>query len=490
MPVSEAEQLLLLLGQKVGERIFGAAVSKFITSPALGYLNLSDTSQQDFQRDVVARLDEIRDELRQVHASLAQISATIAELRTTVDRYGVSAALAGYFENAGVIESRYRFFVDGVRALAAPRGNHGKAAADIHARLAAPYDAIVSDAMDAVHRFVIPPQGVLGLFDHVLTWMRNEMTAFAQDGSNFPIENLSRATLVPPIEGGVFSTREMLAGSFETAADSLATFAVPLMKHVLATQIQGLVLLNRAWAGGPHDARLGDYVDNILRQVARMQPFFAQQASPVIREHAQALLRDHGRRLRTETLNDGKWYQLPVTTTGPERTLQHIRVPFDKDWVMWAEFPAISYWRITGRPYPPTSEQLAQWGKERRFPLVMLHRPWEGGVRRALLFTWDNRPTVRIRRNERVFPWTAGIRYINQEWQTMPAVGSYFTILPPPAFLKRTDITDFLSEHIGKIAIDADGQLGVKVDEFDGIPPVALTELLKDLPAKRAQLRA
>lgn len=490
MPMSEAEQLAVTLSKALLQRIAGAAAAKFITGPVLSHLNLSDTSQQNFQRDVVAQLADIREQLREVHSSLAQVHAAVGALRTTIDTYAISVALKNYYERAATIQSRYRFFVDGVRALANPEANHLKAAADIYVRLAAPNDAFVSDAMDAIHAFVVPNRGVLGLFDHILTGMRNTMTAFAQEGSHFEIRNLSRfEVFFVPSEGGVFSTRKMLTGSFAAATEYLATFGVPLMKHVLATQIQGLVLLSRAWAGGPHDGRLEDYVDNILGQVAQMNAFFAGRAAPAIEELAVDLLREHGRRLRGDTLRQARWSQLPLHQTGPSRVMQRIRPLFDDDWVMWAEFPSISYRRITGSPFPPSEDQLAEWAKERPFPILMLHRPWEGGVRMAYLLSWHGTP-INHPSLGGSFPGSGTIRLINQRWEVMPPVGHYFTILSPQDFLRRTDITDFLSGHIGEIAIGADDQLGVKVDEFKRVPPAALTALLDDLPAKREELRA
>jgi hypothetical protein len=79
---------------------------------------------------------------------------------------------------------------------------------------------------------------------------------------------------------------------------------------------------------------------------------------------------------------------------------------------------------------------------------------------------------------------------MNQTWQFLPPVGHYFTIFSPAEFLKQTDVTQFLSSHIGEIALGSDEQLGIKVDTFSDTPPAALSALVEALPTTREELVA
>lgn len=474
MPQSESEQLAAFLAKTVASQVIGAAAAELIANPLLSALNISDTSQQKFQADVLAQLDRIRDQLAQVQASLSRINTAVEALQASINAYAISASLSGYYKTANQIHSRYRFFVDGVAALTKPTGDHAKALIDIYVRLSPPSDATISDAMDDIHSFVVPNAGVQGLFDLILTGMRDAMTAWAQDGKNYKITLGEHADFWIPTDGGAFATRRMLTGGFEVARRYLSDFAVPLMKHVLATEVKGLMLLTRAWAGGLHDDQIKEYVDNVLLHVARMKTFFADRAVPAARQMSATNLSNHGKRLVGEAVKRANWYQLPEGRTGPDRTLDRVG-PFlcNDDWVMWEQFPDFSYHFISNFPLPPREDEW-KWGRE----VVMLHRPWEGGVRSAHVMGWSKGSN------------TVAAERINQKWEVLPKVGDYYTILAPPDFMKQKKVVDFLSPRVGEIALDSDGKVGVKVDVFSDTPPAALADMLKNLPTKREELKA
>ncbi|MCU1227629.1 MAG: hypothetical protein JWO97_513 [Acidobacteria bacterium] len=503
------EELAAWLAKTIAGRVIGHAASELIAKPLLSALNVSRMSEQAFQRELLAQLDGIRDQLREVHTSLVMIDTAVAALQATIHRYAISAALDGYYERADMIHSRFEFFINGVAALTDPNADHDRAAADLFVRLSAPNDAVLSDAMNRIHAFVVPNSGVEGLFDHLLTGMRDAMNAFAADESNYRIENRSQPLerFYIPTDRGVFSTRTMLTGSFSAATAYLVNVAVPLMTHVLATEIKGLVLLSRAWAGGPHDRMIRRYVDNILRHVSLMQRFFDKRAVPAVKKQAKEILTKPHLRLTGDTLRRARWSQLPLDQTGPSRTLQPIRqFLLNDEWVMWAQFPEISdRWLAEQTALPPAEGRVAEWANRRPYPVVMLHRPWLGGVRRAYLFSWrfgtirdhmmrlPDFLQVEARDAHDRLEFTDGVltRLINQSWQFHPRLGTHHaTILSPSDFMNRTDVTTFLSDHIGEIAIGGDSQLGVKVDVFSDTPPAALTELLHELPVKRAELAA
>jgi hypothetical protein len=477
MAVSAADQAAMFLFRTVVSQIVGAAASEFITTPLLSTLNISDNSQERFQEEVLAELDAIRHQLHDMQVSLAEINTAVHQLQQSINAHAISASLRNYYAVANRINRRYDFFVNGVAALANPDGNHAKAAADLFIRLAPPNDATVSDAMDEIHSFVMPNPGVQGLFDIIVTGMLDRMTAFAQDESKYTIVN-SNENFRLPSDDGLFSTRRMLTGSFAAAREYLVDFAVPLMKHILATESKGLLLLSRAWAGGLHDGLIPVYVGHILEHISRMRAFFAEQAVPAAKQFAPGLLEQYGRRLRGTTLRQGRWSQLPLHQTGPSRRLEPIRPFLDDDWVMWEPFPDMFFDGIQGRPFPPSEDRLAE--RSHRFPMVMLHKPWEDGVRRAYMLYWthDHQGS------------SSSTKLMNQTWQFLPPVGHYFTIFSPAEFLKQTDVTQFLSSHIGEIALGSDEQLGIKVDTFSDTPPAALSELVEALPTTREELVA
>jgi hypothetical protein len=471
---STSEQLAGFLARTIATQVIGAAAAQLIANPLMAVLNISDTSQQKFQEEVLAQLDRIRDQLKDVQASLNKISTAVDALQQSINAYAISAALAGYYKTANQIHSRYRFFVDGVAALANPQADHAKAAVDLYVRLSPPADATISDAMDDIHSFVVPNAGVQGLFDHILTGMRDAMTAWAQNGSNYSVPKLGEYEQYwIPSEGGSFSSRRMLTGSFDVARNYIANFAVPLMKHVLATEIKGLMLLTRAWAGGMHDLQVGDYVDNILGHVKLMKDFFTTRVVPAARDLAVTNLKTHSKRIVGETLKRAQWKQLPREATGPSRQLNPTP-PFliDDNWVMWEQFPDFGYHFIMGYPMPARDQEW-KWGRAMAFA----HKPWEGGVRPVYLLNWSGHNLG------------ATTDLINQTWQFKPSVGDYYTILSPQEFVKRTDVVTFLSERIGEIGIEAGGQVGVKVDTFSDVAPTALSDMVKNLPAKRDELK-
>jgi hypothetical protein len=474
MPQSSSEQLAGFLAKTIATQVIGAASAELIANPLLSWLNISDTSQQKFQQEVLAQLDRIRDQLKDVQASLNKITTAVDALQQSINAYAISAALSGYYKTANQIHSRYRFFVDGVAALTNPAADHGKALVDMYVRLSPPSDATVSDAMDEIHSFVVPNSGVQGLFDLILTGMRDTMTAWAQNGGNYKIEKLGEyEEFFIPTTGGAFSSRRMLTGGFTAARNYIANFAVPLMKHVLATEIKGLMLLTRAWAGGLHDSQIADSVDNILAHVTLMKAFFTGRVVPAARELSTANLKNHSKRLAGETLKKARWMQLPRHATGPDRILDPTP-PFlmDDDWVMWEQWPDFAYHFIMGYPFPPRDEEW-KWGRD----MVMAYKPWEGGTRPSYIVGWSG-PSLGV-----------ATELINQSWEFNPPVGDYYTILPPTEFLKRTDAVKFISERVGELGIESGGQIGLKMDTFSDTPPLALSDMLKSLPTKRDELK-
>jgi hypothetical protein len=471
--MSETEKLAALLAQTVASQVIGAAASELIANPLLSALDISDTSQQKFQEGVLAQLDRIRDQLKEVQASLYKITTAVDALQASFNAYAISAALAGYYTSANKIHSRYMLFIDNLAALTDPNADHAHAVADLYVRLSPPSDLAISDAMDEIHAFVVPSPGVKGVFDHILTGMRDAMLVWAQNAENYKIQLGGSPEYWIPSEGGVFSTRRMLTGSFAVARTYIENFVVPLMKHVLATEIKGLMLLTRAWAGGSHDNRVGVYVDNILGHIQLMKEFFANRVVPSARDLAAANLEMYGKRLVGETLKRAPWHQLPVDATGPHRELVPT-APFlmNDDWVMWERYPDFDAHFRDGLPLPPPEDEY-KWGRE----VVCVHRPWEGWRRPAYVLAWSG-------------AWSgASTELINQAWQTNPRVGDYYTILPPISFLNHRDEVKFLSERLGEIDIEPSGQLGVTVDSFSDIPPAALADMLKKLPAKRDELK-
>jgi|GEM_PF-6484545 len=471
---SECEQLAAFLAKTVASQVIGAAASELIANPLLSALNISDTTQQRFQDTVLAQLDRIRDQLKEVQVSLNKITTAVDALQHSIDAYAISAALAGYYKSAAQIHSRYKFYVEDIAALANPSADHAKAASDLYVRLSAPADATISDAMDEIHAFVVPNPGVKGLFDHILTGMRDTMTAWAQNGNNYNITKYGPSEdFWIPTDGGMFSSRRMLTGSFDLARTYIADFAVPLMKHVLATEIKGLMLLTRAWAGGIHDLEVGDYVDNILGHIKLMKDFFTTRVVPEARDLSVANLRTYSKRLAGETLKHAQWVQLPRESTGPDRTLDPCpRFLIDDNWVMWEAFPDFSYSFIKGYPLPPRDEEWRNCTE-----MVFAYKPWDGGHRPTYLLGWSGAQLG------------ASTQLINQAWQVNPEVGDYYTILPPLEFVKRKEAVEFLSPRIGEIGIESGGQVGVKVDAFSDVPPTPLADMVKSLPTKRDELK-
>lgn len=479
---AEADALASWLAKSLIERVLGAAAAKYITNPLLSALNLSDRSQQIFQNEVLAQLAGIRAQLKEVQNSLAKIDTAVDKLRQTVERYAISADFTNYYTNAQFIERRYEYFVNNLAALTNPKADHRRAADEIHEMLSGSEVRYLADAMDAIIAFVVPRRGVLGLFDHILTAMRDAMKESAERESKYKI--IPGSPYIFPSEDGVFSARKMLTNTFDAANELLVGFAVPVLQHVLATEAKGLILLSRAWAGGAHERTLNDFVDRVLDTVSVMKDFFPKRAVPTARKVTPAFLKQPVLHLKSVGLRRVRWSHLPIRDPRRNRYIVRNRFP-DRaaalpagEWVMWALFPNVWRERIGGDPLPDNAR------------LMMVRKPWEGGTRPAILLEWTP-PQFGVEGH--LF-----MTRINQQWQFLPPVppdnpdylrwhGGY-TILSPAEFLKHKDVTDFLSKHIGELALDADKQIGVKVDVFEDKPPAKWTELLNGLPVKREQL--
>jgi hypothetical protein len=470
---SSEEQLAVFLARTVATQVIGKAAAQVIADPLLSALNIARSSQAEFQKNVTSQLSSIRNTLKDVQESLVKITQAVEHLQHAIDAYAISSALRDYYDTADLISGPYDLFVDGVAELANEKGDPAKAALELWVRLSPPNDTSILNAMNKIHRFVVPNAGVVGLFDHILTGMTNAMTAFAQDGNRYKIEKLGEyKDFWIPSDGGMFSTYKMLTGSFDAAREYLVKIAVPIMKHVLATEIKGLMLLTRSWAGGPHNARIRSHVDNILAHIDTMKRFFSQRAVPAARSVAKENLNKYGKRLKGDGLAKNRWSQMPLHMTGPTREYRDVW-PFmmNDDWVMWASYPDYAFAMLKGYPLPPRDEE---WKQARS--LVMIMKPWEGGTRPVYLLSWGNYTSSTVR--------------IHQSWQFNPPVGDYYTILSPPDFVKRTDVVKFLSERIGEVTLDTENQVGITVPEFSSVEPRELTDLISSLPTKTEQLTA
>jgi hypothetical protein len=371
MPEEEGEgAIATFVVEQVAGALIGQAATQFIGGPLFGALGLGgDDDSAAYVEAVTAAIQQMGEQLSMQISAVQQGVAVVAALDLQILAYQSTEALSQLLQEfnnqATVITTNFTEFKNDVAALSATDTKAtADALADMFTRLAPPNDTTIAEAMTDIHNLIVPPSGTRGIFDHICDVIQQAVLDAGQSAltpvSNPPSDWTTQGTL--PSDMTYYESRLIPLAAAAPVAKEIP-IVVSVMQSILSAQFEALLLLTKAWTGGPQEPSLKTYSDYLIAEIGVMNNFYSNCCAAATTGTSQAL-QQFGKPL-TGTLLTVRWGNGDF-------------VP-DSTWLVWRVYSGPA--NCSGSPDNGT------WHCENCIvSAVIVQAPWTGNPAPALSF--------------------------------------------------------------------------------------------------------
>jgi hypothetical protein len=280
MPDAEGSIAEFLVKQAAGA-LAGQAATQLIGAPLLDALGAGPTDNSAaYVAQVTAAIDALGNKLEQqidvVQNGIANVAALTLQIEDNQAIKGLSDILQQFNIDAVAIDTVFSEFQADINFISATDKQTAQALADLYVRLTPNNDTNIANAMADIHNLVVPSAGTRGIFDYFCDVVAQKVMDGAQTAMQAPMANppsdWTSAYTLP--DDMTYCQAKPGVDQAPAAVTAEIPTVISVMQSILAAQVKGLLLLTRAWTGGPQEPNLKTYTDNILAEIAVMKAFY------------------------------------------------------------------------------------------------------------------------------------------------------------------------------------------------------------------------
>ena len=330
-----AEDLVLVMGKS----LLGSSAD-FASTQALNAIfgtgESSDAGRLD-QIDksianVSAEVVEAQKMLGEVQIESGKIRADIAALSALIQDVEIQAALAKFVSLSDEVAQTYMSYNDflgGAFATTDP-GQRAAAVGSMVGLLSFENISALSLALTGIEDVIDPGLAeAKGLIQYQADVVCDATITFSQNADLF----VASTSMDVDTEGGLSAGIRLLSGGHDAALAAVDTLVAPLFRAFVATQLQGLILLNLAWAGGVHDDQVSIHSARMTDTLTKMAGFYDGLVPRIVAQVASNL--EKFCKPLSPPARTSLWSYFWIGATTGRIEVDGVPYPKDDTWVMW-----------------------------------------------------------------------------------------------------------------------------------------------------------